>query len=352
MAFARSVVFSVSLLSLLGSTVPAWAQYQVLEADRAGANEEYRWAISVEDGEFSLSGQVPYEWVADILRERAGSDTVADLDVVPGAPPGFLPDALTAIDAIGLLEEGAIAFGDGVWRVTGRMESDADREALEQLLPSTGPGSNWIIDIDDSEQRKTVAADVVDAVEQMLEEAMPTPDEEAIFLAEDTSDAEPSAEVALAESEQQSVSIEVAEGEAIESESVPQSANADLAAQCEAEVEEYMEGRAIQFSSGSARLTAESAAIVSDVAQVLAVCPSTPVYVEGHTDADGRAETNVVLSLARAEAVVDGLVGHGVDPSRLFAVGYGASLPIASNETAVGKAANRRIVFSFQDIAE
>ena len=250
------------------------------------------------------------------------------------------------------MKEGAIAFADGVWRVTGRLESDVVREALEQLLPSTGPGSNWIIDVDDTEQRETVAPDVVDAVEHMLEEASATPDEEAIVPVEDTSEAESSAEVALNEIEPEMVPVEIEQDEAIEPESEPQPDNADLAARCQAEVEEYMEGRAIQFSSGSARLTAESTAIVSEIAQVLAVCPSTPVYVEGHTDADGRAETNVVLSLARAEAVVDGLVGHGVDPSRLFAVGYGASLPIASNETAVGKAANRRIVFSFQDIAE
>ena len=67
--------------------------------------------------------------------------------------------------------------------------------------------------------------------------------------------------------------------------------------------------------------------------------------MEGHTDADGSEELNLALSLARAEAVVDRLVELGVSGQRLYAVGYGETLPIASNETNDGKRRNRRIVF-------
>ena len=120
---------------------------------------------------------------------------------------------------------------------------------------------------------------------------------------------------------------------------------------CREQVETFMADRSILFASGSARIAAESEGDLGEVAEILADCPAAPVYVEGHTDADGRAETNLILSLSRAEAVVFELTQLGIDPERLYAVGYGASLPIAPNDTAAGKAQNRRIVFSFEDAA-
>ncbi|WP_332714908.1 OmpA family protein [Pelagibacterium mangrovi] len=120
---------------------------------------------------------------------------------------------------------------------------------------------------------------------------------------------------------------------------------------CREQLETFMTDRSILFASGSARIAAESEGDLGEVAEILTDCPATPVYIEGHTDADGRAETNLILSLSRAEAVVFELTQLGIDPERLYAVGYGASLPIASNDTAVGKAQNRRIVFSFEDAA-
>src|SRR5690606_37922287 len=59
---------------------------------------------------------------------------------------------------------------------------------------------------------------------------------------------------------------------------------------CREQVENHMADRSILFSSGSARLAPESEYDLAALAEVLAICPSTPVYVEGHTDADGGAE--------------------------------------------------------------
>lgn len=108
----------------------------------------------------------------------------------------------------------------------------------------------------------------------------------------------------------------------------------------------------ILFQSGSARMTDESVASLGELAGDLGICPDTAVYIEGHTDADGPDELNLALSVARAEAVVDALVELGVGYQRLYAVGYGESLPIADNETAAGKRANRRIVFNILEDAE
>ncbi|WP_404404477.1 OmpA family protein [Pelagibacterium halotolerans] len=118
---------------------------------------------------------------------------------------------------------------------------------------------------------------------------------------------------------------------------------------CQAEVAAFMADKSILFNSGSANLTPASLALLPDIAQLLSICPQTTVYVEGHTDSDGGQALNLPLSVSRAEAVVDELIALGVSARRLYAVGYGASLPIASNDTAQGKRQNRRIAFTFEE---
>lgn len=120
-------------------------------------------------------------------------------------------------------------------------------------------------------------------------------------------------------------------------------------AACQVRVADFAASNPILFQSGSARMTDESQASLGQLATDLAGCPEASVYVEGHTDADGPDDLNLALSVARAEAVVDALTALGVGEQRLYAVGYGESLPIASNDTTEGKRANRRIVFTLSD---
>lgn len=121
--------------------------------------------------------------------------------------------------------------------------------------------------------------------------------------------------------------------------------------QCSQAVERYMADKDMVFASASYRLTAASEAWLPGLVEQLSLCPNAPVYVEGHTDSDGNPASNLTLSVMRAETVVDALIDLGVAPSRLYAVGYGDSLPVASNATADGKRQNRRIVFRFEDAA-
>lgn len=65
--------------------------------------------------------------------------------------------------------------------------------------------------------------------------------------------------------------------------------------------------------------------------------------VVGHTDSKGSAAYNQTLSEQRAQAVVDWLVSNGVDAGQLTAKGAGESKPVASNDTAEGRAQNRRV---------
>jgi outer membrane protein OmpA-like peptidoglycan-associated protein len=65
----------------------------------------------------------------------------------------------------------------------------------------------------------------------------------------------------------------------------------------------------------------------------------------GHTDSDGADTYNQQLSEKRAKSVLAYLTGHGVDATRLSAVGKGESAPIASNDNAAGREQNRRVEF-------
>lgn len=118
---------------------------------------------------------------------------------------------------------------------------------------------------------------------------------------------------------------------------------------CRQKVTAFATRNAILFQSGSAKMTDESAPALDELAGYLSACPEAAVHVEGHTDADGEDDLNLVLSVARAEAVVNALIARGVRSERLYAVGYGESLPIADNETKAGKQANRRISFTVLD---
>jgi len=118
---------------------------------------------------------------------------------------------------------------------------------------------------------------------------------------------------------------------------------------CRDKVTAFAARNAIVFQSGSARIAEESVPAIDELAGYLSLCPEATVNVEGHTDADGEDAANLALSVSRAEAVVDALILRGIGPERLYAIGYGESLPIASNETRAGKQANRRIVFTLAD---
>ncbi|MFN0217513.1 MAG: OmpA family protein [Hyphomicrobium sp.] len=116
--------------------------------------------------------------------------------------------------------------------------------------------------------------------------------------------------------------------------------------QCEGLMRATTERGVINFARAAADLTQDSTDTLKELAEIANECPKFRIEIEGHTDAEGTDERNQRLSDRRARAVADFLVGVGVSSSRLNAVGYGASRPIADNDTEEGRARNRRIEFA------
>jgi outer membrane protein OmpA-like peptidoglycan-associated protein len=101
--------------------------------------------------------------------------------------------------------------------------------------------------------------------------------------------------------------------------------------------------RGVNFRTGSAELTRESLGVLDSLAATLLALPDIRVEIGGHTDNTGSAALNQRLSLARARSVMQYLSSRGVPLSRMSAVGYGPRIPVAPNNTAEGRAQNRRV---------
>ena len=99
---------------------------------------------------------------------------------------------------------------------------------------------------------------------------------------------------------------------------------------------------ALLFPSGSTRLNAEGRNAVRKLAEALKNNPDIDILVEGHTDSQGRAAANWNLSVDRAVSVTNALTDFGLSPERITAAGRGEFMPIASNQSAQGRARNRR----------
>lgn len=99
----------------------------------------------------------------------------------------------------------------------------------------------------------------------------------------------------------------------------------------------------VEFETGKAVLRAESFPRFNSVLEYLIHRPSARIEIAGHTDNQGNARNNQRLSERRAEACRTYLVAQGIEPERIMTVGYGASRPIAPNDTPAGRQKNRRI---------
>jgi chemotaxis protein MotB len=103
----------------------------------------------------------------------------------------------------------------------------------------------------------------------------------------------------------------------------------------------------ILFDPGKTALKSAGKEAVTQVAQILSGIEGRKFQVTGHTDnvpmKSGKYKSNWELSSARAVEVVKVMIASGMDPKRLSAAGYADQLPVAENDTVIGRLQNRRI---------
>ncbi len=108
----------------------------------------------------------------------------------------------------------------------------------------------------------------------------------------------------------------------------------------------------VHFDYNKSTLRPESFSELDNFAAILKEEDKFEVEISGHTDDVGSDEYNLKLSLRRAQIVVDYLVTKGVDKDKIFAVGYGETSPVATNNTEEGRQENRRTDLTLHDDAK
>ena len=264
-------------------------------------------------GALVLRGTVPDEAARESLLENARSafpDRVIEDELVVGSgTSGWLPSVEALIPGLGSVTDPRISV-DPVPPATAGM--DGAWVSLRGRVPSEAVKANV----------ESAAAAAVRAPYRFRSELVVEGNEGG------------DAESAVADS---------AEGNAAAPADAPSQVEA-----ADAALREVLSGGPIQFELATADLTASSRGVLDRIADVFERFPSIKAEVQGHTDSEDSSEHNLRLSQQRAEAVLAYLTRQGVSADRLTARGYGEDQPIATNDTAEGRAQNRRVVFRLE----
>lgn len=101
----------------------------------------------------------------------------------------------------------------------------------------------------------------------------------------------------------------------------------------------------VKFKTNSDVLLPESLPKIDNVAELMKSNSAFHLTIDGYTDNTGNADHNKELSYKRAEAAKARLIEDGISASRITTHGYGIENPVATNDTAEGRAKNRRVEF-------
>ncbi len=111
------------------------------------------------------------------------------------------------------------------------------------------------------------------------------------------------------------------------------------------EIESIFNPNNIQFEQGKYDLQSKSFGELDQLVNYLSNNPSKTIVIEGHTDNTGSEKSNLLLSTNRTNTIRDYLMEKGIDLNRINSRAYGATQPIATNETEIGRQLNRRVTF-------
>jgi len=115
--------------------------------------------------------------------------------------------------------------------------------------------------------------------------------------------------------------------------------------ECVGRINAILDASKIVFEPSSSEITPDAGRVLDRIAVIAGQCERAQMEIGGHTDSQGREEMNAELSQQRADAVLNALLSRRVLTGNMTARGYGEAEPIADNDTAEGREANRRIEF-------
>jgi OOP family OmpA-OmpF porin len=111
---------------------------------------------------------------------------------------------------------------------------------------------------------------------------------------------------------------------------------------------EGLEELSVKFGSDSFEIDATFEEQLAEAFRIIEANSTEKIIIEGHADSTGNDQINLPLSELRASQVLDYLIQAGISPDRLSIVGYGSSQPLGDNNTADGRAQNRRVDFAVE----
>jgi OmpA-OmpF porin, OOP family len=287
----------------------------------------YETSAVLEAGTIELKGLAPSEdariALVAAMRGRFPDKSIKDsLQVKSGAPNGWEACFLAGVTGLGRLNSGNVSMKDLSINLTGTTDDDTIAGSVPQdVRQAASRGCDTTVNVNSTGRVQAEARARAEA------------EAEAKRKAED--DARLAAEADAKRKADEEARLQ-AEADA------KRRAEAD---RCQTLLSDAASQGTILFNRAKWDLDPKSEPTLDRLAEIANECPSFKIKVEGHTDSEGIPERNNPLSERRAQAVVDYLTNAGVDGSRLSAVGYGAEEPIADNDTAEGRAKNRRIEF-------
>jgi outer membrane protein OmpA-like peptidoglycan-associated protein len=313
----------------------------------------FSWSAHFADGHLVLAGYVPTE-AARLELLAAAKASLADgtfddkMQPGEGAPPGWKAAAAASLRELPRLHDAGAEIRDAVLIISGLAQdaatAEAVRDGLRAALPATikltdhikvkeppqspppavpaTPAPTAVAPANDA--RPTVPDKAQASATVPVTPALPPGNETDKPAAPHVPDSTGSAAVPPPEAHTASVAEVQAKA-------------------CEARLQSLVKD--IMFDVASAELSSLSFAALDRLAETAKSCPDMRIEVRGYASAEGSAVTNQTLSIKRAKSVVTYLVRAGVDASQLKSVGYGASRPVAPNDTRENMAKNRRIEF-------
>jgi outer membrane protein OmpA-like peptidoglycan-associated protein len=292
----------------------------------------FTWAAQLVDGRFVLSGYVPNDAVrADLVAAAnaslPGAAVVDKMEPGEGAPQGWAGVAVASVRELARLEGASVGTKDAVLVVSGTAMDGATAEAIRMALRAALPATIKL-------------TDQIRVKEPPPPQPPPLPPPAAI----EAPTKQPEPEVANridpppAPTPPPAPSVQPAP---------PVDPPAVVKARaCEEQLGGLARAGLILFSIGSAELDSVSFQTLDKLAVAAKTCPEMHIEVRGHASSEGSTEINQQLSLKRAQSVVAYLAHAGVDATQLEPVGFGATRPIAPNDSSENMARNRRIEFT------